>query len=234
VTGPRETARARETPPARTTTEPSTSTIDAVVFDLGAVLIDWNPRYLYRTLFGGDEEAMERFLGEVTTQEWNARQDAGRPWSEAIEELVARHPGHRDLIAAYHERWPEMLGGAIDGTVAILGELHVAGIRCYALSNWSAETFPVARERYPFLAWFDGIVLSGEEGVVKPEPEIFQTLLERHGLVPSRTVFVDDSPANVVAAAALGLVAIRFHDPDRLRAELRGHGLPLRASSSPG
>ena len=203
------------------------STPNAVVFDLGGVLIDWDPRYLYRTLFDGDDAAMEAFLSEVVTQEWNGHQDAGRPWSEAIEVLAAKHPERRDLIAAFWERWPEMLGGALDETVAILAELRAAGVRVYALSNWSAETFPRARPRFPFLDWFDGIVISGEVKLVKPDPRIFSHLLETHGLAAHRTVFVDDSETNVAAAAELGMIAIRFEGAAALRRELRSLGLPV-------
>ena len=197
---------------------------NTVTFDLGGVLIDWNPRYLYQKLFDDDAE-MERFLAEVTTQEWNAAQDAGRPWSEAVEVLSAKFPDHRDLIDAYHTRWPEMLGEAIHGTVAILDELRADGVRLYALSNWSAETFPVALERYPFLGWFDGIVISGEVGAAKPDVRIFQTLIDRHEIEPAETVFVDDNEPNVTAAGAMGFIALRFHDAERLREDLMGLGL---------
>ncbi len=145
----------------------------AVIFDLGGVLIDWDPRYLYRGLFT-DAAAMESFLAEVTTPAWNAEQDAGRPWAEAVAMLVERHPEQRDLIEAYHRRWSEMLAGAIDGTVAILQEVRGSDVRLFALSNWSAETFPIARQRFPFLAWFDGIVISGDVGAVKPDAKIFE------------------------------------------------------------
>jgi 2-haloacid dehalogenase len=196
----------------------------AVVFDLGGVLIDWNPRYLYRTLFD-DEAEMEAFLSEVTTQEWNAQQDAGRPWSEAVEALVALHPGRRELIEAYWHRWPETLGGPIEGTVEILAELRARGVRTYALSNWSAETFPLARPRFPFLEWFDGILISGEAKLVKPDPQIFAHLLAKFELQPGSTVFIDDSAANVRAAEEAGLIAIQFADPPRLREHLSRLGL---------
>jgi len=199
--------------------------VTAVVFDLGGVLIDWDPRYLYRSLFGDDEAAMETFLATVTTQEWNAKQDAGRPWSEAVAELVAKHPDQHELIVAYHERWSETLGDAIEPTVAVLAELRDAGVPVYALSNWSAETFPIARPRYPFLEWFDGIVISGEVGSAKPDAPIFEALLERHGLEPSSVVFIDDAQANVVAAEALGFRAIRFTSATALRRELVNLGL---------
>jgi 2-haloacid dehalogenase len=191
----------------------------AVVFDLGGVLIDWNPRYLYRTLFD-DEAEMEAFLSEVTTQEWNAKQDAGRAWSEAVDELAALHPARRELIEAYWHRWPETLGGAIEGTVEILRELKARGVHTYALSNWSAETFPLARPRYPFLEWFDGILISGEAKLVKPDPRIFAHLLEKFGLEAGSTIFVDDSGANVRAADEAGLIAIRFEAAEQLRRDL--------------
>jgi len=196
----------------------------AVVFDLGGVLIDWNPRYLYRKLFD-DETAMETFLADVVSPEWNGQQDSGRTWAEAVDVLSREHPEQRDLIAAYWHRWQETLGDAIAPTVAILEELREAGVRLYALSNWSAETFPVARPRYPFLEWFDGIVISGEEKVAKPDPVIFRHLLDRYGLDPATTVFIDDSEANVRAAAAEGMTSLRFVDAATLREDLRRLGL---------
>jgi len=201
--------------------------VSAVVFDLGGVLIDWDPRYLYRSLFGGDEAAMERFLATVCTPEWNRGQDAGRPWSEAIASLVAEHPEHADLIRAFWDRWPETLGDAIDPTVDVLAELRAAGIPLYALSNWSAETFPIARPRYPFLDWFDGIVISGEVGAAKPDPRIYQALVERHGLDPASLAFVDDVPANVAAAESLGMRGLTFTSAAALRQDLEALGLPI-------
>jgi len=200
-----------------------------VVFDLGGVLIDWDPRYLYRSLFAGDDVAMETFLATVCTPDWNRRQDAGRPWSEAVAELVAAHPQQRDLIVAYRERWAETLGDPIDPTVEVLAELRAAAVPLYALSNWSAETFPIARPRYPFLDWFDGIVLSGEVGAAKPDARIYEALLERYRLDPASLVFVDDVAENVAAAEALGLRSIRFTDAAALREELAGLGLLAEA-----
>jgi 2-haloacid dehalogenase len=196
----------------------------AVVFDLGGVLIDWDPRYLYRKLLA-DEAAVEEFLATVCTPEWNAEQDRGRPFAEGIAELVERHPVHAAAITAYHERWPEMLGGGIPGVVELLAELRAAGVPLYALTNWSTETFGVARERFEFLDWFDGVVVSGEERMVKPDPAIFRLLLDRFGLAPEGALFVDDSPANVAAARELGFDAVQFHGPDRLRRDLRERGL---------
>jgi 2-haloacid dehalogenase len=195
-----------------------------VVFDLGGVLIDWDPRHLYRGLFD-DADEMERFLAEVATPDWNRQQDAGRSWDEAIEVLAARHPDRRELIEAYRDRWPEMLGGEIPGTVAILGELKAAGVPVYALSNWSAETFPVAVERFPFLALFDAIVISGHVGAAKPDAAIFEHLVREHGIDPAEAVFVDDVPANIEAAARLGFHGLLFRDAPTLRADLEKLGL---------
>lgn len=203
----------------------TTPTIDAVVFDLGGVLIDWNPRYLYRQLFRGDDAAMERFLVEVVTPEWNLQQDAGRPWADAIELLAREHPDQRDLIVAYHERWPETLGGAIEESVGVLADLHDRPVRLFALTNWSAETFPTALERYDFLAWFEAIVVSGAVGLVKPDPGIFRHLIDRNRLSPASTVFVDDSPANVDAARRMGLVGLLFENPSQLRGDLVALGV---------
>jgi 2-haloacid dehalogenase len=193
----------------------------AVVFDLGGVLIDWNPRYLYRTLFDGDEAAMEHFLTHVCSPEWNHRQDAGRSFADGCAELVRDFPEARPLIEAWRERFDETLGGPIAGTVEILAALRARGVPLYALSNWWAETFPIARARFDFLRWFDGIVISGELGVAKPDPRIFAHLLETYGLRADATVFIDDLPANVAAAAAAGMHPILFTEPVALRAALR-------------
>src|SRR5512135_1141242 len=203
-----------------------------VVFDFGGVLIGWDPRHLYRRLFD-DPDEMETFLEEVELAEWNARQDAGGSWVEAIEQLAAQHPERRELIEAFHRRWPETLAGEIPDTVAVPAELRDAGVRLLALSNWSAETFPVARGRFPFLAWFEGIVISGEVGVTKPDPRIFEHLLERFGIEASDAVFIDDAAANVEAAARLGFRAIRFTTPGALRDELVRLGLLPDGPSHP-
>ena len=205
--------------------------VKAVVFDLGGVLIDWDPRYLYRKLLD-DEAAVEEFLATVCTPEWNIEQDRGRPFAEGVAELVERHPVHAAAITAYHERWPEMLGGDIGGTVELLAELRAAGVPIYALTNWSAETFGIARERFEFLEWFDGVLVSGEERMVKPDPAIFQLLLDRFGLDPGATFYVDDSPANVVAAAQLGFDAVRFTGPGQLRRDLAARRLLARSAPS--
>ena len=189
------------------------------VFDLGGVLIDWNPRHLYRKLFS-DEATMETFLTDICNLAWNRAQDAGRPIAEGVRELQARHPAQAELIAAYYGRWPEMLGGPIEASVAILKELKAQGTPLYALTNWCRETFPIARARFDFLDWFDGIVVSGEEGLVKPDPRIFELLFARYGFSPAETVFIDDSAENAAAGAALGCHGMEFTSPDALKTGL--------------
>ncbi|MEW9570685.1 HAD family hydrolase [Rhodanobacter sp. Si-c] len=200
--------------------------VDTVVFDLGGVLVDWNPRYLYRRLFD-DEAAMERFLAEVCNSAWNEQQDAGRPWREAVDSLSAQFPQHADLIAAYRDGWRDMLGGVIQGSVDLLAELKARGVRLYALTNWSHETFPRAMEieMFDFLHWFEGIVVSGEERLIKPDPRIYRRLFERYSIDPARTIYIDDARRNVDAAAALGMHAWWFRDPAGLRGWLASHGL---------
>jgi 2-haloacid dehalogenase len=196
----------------------------AVVFDLGGVLIDWNPRYLYRVLFA-DEQAMEDFLATVCSGSWNERQDGGRTIAEAEAELLATHPQHESLIRAYYSEFDRMLAGPIDGTVAILEELHARDVPLYALTNWSRETFHHARRRFGFLERFRGIVVSGELGMMKPDARIFRHLTQTHGLDPAACLFIDDSPKNVAGARAAGLRALHFTGPDALRGELGRYGL---------
>jgi 2-haloacid dehalogenase len=207
--------------------------IDTVIFDLGNVLIGWDPRRLYRQLID-DEAQMEWFLREVCNSEWNEQQDAGRPWVEGTALLRARFPEHAELIDAYHLRWKETLVGPIDGSVAILAELKARGVRLLALTNWSQETFPIARQLYPFLQWFEGIVVSGEECLVKPDSRIYQRLLERYAVDPTAALYIDDSARNVAAAAALGMHGWWFRDPAGLRERLvelgvLEHGTPARS-----
>ncbi|HEU0203757.1 MAG TPA: HAD family phosphatase [Burkholderiaceae bacterium] len=189
------------------------------MFDLGGVLIDWDPRHLYRKVFD-DAAEMEWFLAEVCSPEWNRQQDAGRPFAEAVAAKQAEHPNCREAIAAYFERWPEMLGGVNEDTLEVLRAVRATGRRFYALTNWSHETFPVARRRYEFLSWFHGIVVSGEERLAKPDGKIFQRLLGRYALVPSRTVFIDDSRANVESAIDQGMIGLHFTDAATLRGDL--------------
>jgi 2-haloacid dehalogenase len=190
------------------------------IFDLGGVLVDWNPRHLYRKLFNGDEAAMEHFLSNICTPQWNLCQDAGRSFAEATELLAREHPEKRALIEAWGMRFDETMRGPIEGSVAILAELRQRRVPLYALTNWSAETFPVGRRRFDFFAWFQGIVVSGEEKLVKPDPRLYRLLLERYRLSAEDAVFIDDSPRNVAAAQALGIHGIQFTDPSALRRAL--------------
>jgi 2-haloacid dehalogenase len=194
-----------------------------VVFDLGGVLVDWDPRHLYRRLLPAGE--VDGFLDEIGFAEWNHAQDAGGSWAEAVETLSARHPDRRALIAAYPARFPETLAGPVPGSVELLRELHERGTRLLALTNWSAETFPYAEETFDFLRLFEGVVVSGVEGVAKPDPAVFRLLVDRYGIDPGRTVFVDDSPTNVAAASAAGLRGLLFTDAGRLRRDLSALGL---------
>ena len=187
-----------------------------VLFDLGGVLIDWNPRHLYRKLIE-DETTMEWFLAEVCHTTWNEEQDRGRSFAAAIEEAASRHPDHRPLIEAYFARWAEMMAGEIEGAVAVLAELKDAGHELHALTNWLAETFPFARERFAFLDWFESILVSADVGLIKPDPAIFQLLLERIGRTPAECIYIDDNARNIAAAAALGFDAIAFEGAAQLR-----------------
>ncbi|MEK0082199.1 HAD family hydrolase [Benzoatithermus flavus] len=198
-----------------------------VIFDLGGVLIDWNPRHLYRRMFDGDEAAMERFLSEICTPDWNLGFDAGRPWTEGIAELVARHPHEKERIEAYRSRWLEMIGGPIAGTVRLLEELDARDVPLYALTNWSVETFALVRPdpTYAFLDRFRTIFVSGELGLIKPDPAIYRHALGAIGAPPDRCLFIDDSAKNVAAAAELGLLVHHFTSPERLRADLERYGL---------
>jgi len=200
-------------------------TIEAVVFDLGGVLLDWNPRYLYRKLFA-DEAAMEHFLAEVCTMEWHEANDRGVPFEVTCAQLAAQHPEHAEHIWAWGTRTEEMVGGPIDGTVEILGELARGGsVRLFALTNMEAHTYPLRRERYEFLRWFEGTVVSSAEGVIKPDPRIYRVLLGRYGLTPASTLMIDDNPRNVEAARALGMPAVLFESPAALRAALTEAGV---------
>ena len=200
--------------------------VDAVVFDIGGVLVDWNPRHLYRQLFD-DESEMEWFLSEICSLEWHVAHDLGHDIEKSCAELATLHPDHADLIRAWAERSEDMVSGPIPGTVEILRRLKNAGVPVYALSNMERETFPLRVERFDFLSWFDGYVISGLEGVVKPDPRIFHLLIERFGLEPSRTLFIDDSPVNVDAAIVAGLRAVQFVSPSELLDQLMRSGLAL-------
>ncbi|HEY8782633.1 MAG TPA: HAD family phosphatase [Mucilaginibacter sp.] len=195
--------------------------INTIIFDLGAVLIDWNPSYLYRTLFK-DEEEMKNFLTTICTSEWNEEQDAGRSLQEGTEILVKQFPGHEANIRAFYSRWEEMLGEPFWDTVEIFRQLKNSGkYKIYALTNWSAETFPVALNRYEFLHWFDNVVVSGTEKMRKPTPEFYRLLLDRHLVKPEEALFIDDNYRNIVAAEKLGIKSVHFATAEQLREKLK-------------
>jgi 2-haloacid dehalogenase len=199
--------------------------INTVVFDLGGVLVDWNPDYLYRDIFP-DEEERRWFLSTVTTLDWNEEQDAGRSLKEGTDYLVRKFPEHERSIRAYYERWEEMLGGPIHDTVEIFRHLKEhTNVRLYALTNWSAETFPIALELYEFLHWFDGRLVSGEEKVRKPSPEIYQLLMRRFDIDPSKAIYVDDNLRNVLPAREMGFHGIHFQSPGQFKKELQQLGV---------
>ena len=183
--------------------------IQNVIFDLGGVLIDWNPRYLYRQLLP-DEEQVEAFLSTVCTMDWNEEQDGGRPFEEGIAILSQKWPQHQSLIEAYYHRWIEMIGGAIYESVDVLKALQEKDVPLYALTNWSAQTFPLIQDDFPFLNWFKGIVVSGEEKLKKPDPAIYRLILDRYTLEPAKTLFIDDNKRNIDAADAMGIQTHHF------------------------
>jgi 2-haloacid dehalogenase len=195
-----------------------------VVFDIGNVLIHWDPRALYRKMFASDDE-VEWFLANVCTSEWNLEQDRGRSFADAIAEATARHPGYAEAIAAYDHRWSETILTPIAGTVDILEELDARGTPLYAITNWHQDKFRETRLRFPFLQSFRDIVVSGDERVVKPDPAIYRRLLDRNGLEAASCLFIDDSPKNVEGARAVGMKAHHFTSPGALRSELTGLGL---------
>jgi 2-haloacid dehalogenase len=198
-------------------------TVDTILFDLGNVLVKWNPRNLYRKVFATAEE-MERFLSEVCTTEWNEQQDAGRAVAEANAFLIARHPHYKTEIEAYYGRFDEMIAGEMEGMAAVVADLKARGVPLYGLSNWCAETFHHGL-RYPILRDLKDVVVSGRERVKKPDPRIFRIAIDRFGLTPDRTLFVDDVAANIAAGAAAGLKGHLFTGADELRRALEAAGL---------
>lgn len=200
--------------------------IDTVVFDIGGVLLDWNPNYLYEELIP-DQEQREHFLTNIATSEWNMRQDAGRTWADAVEELSALHPQHAEWISAYDTGWLKMVRGVIEDTAQLVEELRAAGIPTYALTNFSVEKWQVALEAFPVLRGFDGAVVSGVEETVKPDEKIYRILLERYDLDAARCFYTDDVQRNVDAARAVGLDAELFTSATDLRQQLKDRGLPV-------
>ncbi len=197
----------------------------AIVFDFGGVLLDWDPRHLYRKFFGSHLDKMEAFLEEIGFAEWNREQDKGRDFAEAVALLSARFPHHAALIRAYHERWEESIAGPIDGSISLLGGLRRAGHPLFGLSNWSVEKFRLVRPRYAFFDWFQLIMISGEVALIKPDVRIFQKFLEVTGRRADECLFIDDGEHNVRAARALGFDAIQFLSARELGRELITRGL---------
>lgn len=206
--------------------------VETVIFDLGNVLIKWDPKRVFRTIFDTEAE-VDKFLTEVCTGDWNEQQDAGRPIAEANRILIEQFPQWKTEIEAYYGRWTEMLGGPIDGTVEILEELKESkACRLYALTNWSAETWPEALKRYEFLQHFKEILVSGKEGMKKPSAEIYELALSRFGIDPSTAIFIDDSLKNVKGAGEVGIKAFHFSSPEKLRSELTDLGLLKKTNPS--
>jgi len=204
------------------------SKVNTIIFDLGGVLIDWNPKYVYRDVFNGDEEKVDWFLDNICTIDWNVEHDAGRLLKDGTELLVKQHPEHEELIRIYYDRWHEMLGGPIQDSVSLLNKLKKANThKLYALTNWSAETFPVAIERYDFLQHFEGILVSGAEKMRKPYSKIYKLMLERYQLEASTSVFIDDNLDNVLGAQKVGMKAIHYKNSQQLLNELAYLGVKL-------
>ena len=194
--------------------------IKTIIFDLGGVLIDWNPNYVYDTIFDNPEEK-KWFFDNICTSDWNEEQDAGRKLSDATELLVSQFPEQEKNIRAYYDRWTEMLKGPIHETVDVFRELKdLNKYQILALTNWSAETFPIALDRYEFLHWFDGRVVSGEEKTRKPFIDIYKTLIDRFNVDPSTAIYTDDNVRNLAPAKELGMHTIHFQDPVQFRKAL--------------
>ncbi len=205
-----------------------TGKLPAVIFDLGGVLLDWNPRHVYRKYFRADEQ-VDQFLAEIDFADWNRQQDLGRPFAEGVALLSNQFPQYASLIRAYHEHWEESIAGAIGGSVEIARDIKTAGYSLFALSNWSAETFPIARAKYQWLALFQSILISGEVGMAKPDPRIYNLMLQRIGHPATECLLIDDASANIQTAAELGFQTIRFESAPQLARRLRELGL-LQAS----
>ena len=197
-------------------------TIDTIIFDLGGVLIDWNPEYVYLKVFNGDREKMQWFFDNICTSDWNENQDAGYPMQKATEERVAMFPEHEELIRMFYGKWENMLGDAIEGTVKILKHfIEDPNYKVVALTNWSHETFSIALEKFEFLHWFEGIIVSGEEKTRKPFKDIYDITLDRFDITAEHAVFIDDNLRNVKAAETLGINGIHFESPEQLLKQLQ-------------
>jgi 2-haloacid dehalogenase len=197
-----------------------------VVFDIGRVLIQWEPRLLYSQIFP-DPVERDRFLAEVCSDGWNRELDRGRPFAEGIADLVARHPRHETAIRAWDERWHEMVPGPVDGTVRLLEDLRRAGVPTWSITNFSAEKYAEAIRRFPFLTGFRDTVVSAHERLLKPDPAIYRVLVDRNRLDPATCLFIDDVEENVAGARSVGMKAVVFTSPEHLAADLAAHGLPV-------
>ena len=196
------------------------SEIKNIVFDFGGVLVDWNPHHLYDNYFGSEEKATW-FLENICLYSWNLQMDGGKPFAEGVAELSALHPEWAEAIEVYHTRWVEMIGGEVEGTAELVRRLKAAGYGVYGLTNWSMETYPMIRDSYEVFSLFDGVVVSGEEHLLKPQREIYECLLERYGLQAAESVFIDDNADNVAGAEAVGMEAIRFENAHQAERELK-------------
>ena len=197
------------------------SAIKNIVFDFGGVLIDWNPRYLYYPYFNGDKEQAEWFLKNICNYAWNIQMDGGKPFAEGVAELTALHPEWAEAIEAYHLRWGEMIGGEVEGTASLVRRLKAAGYGVYGLTNWSMETYPMIRDSYEVFSLFEGIVVSGEECLLKPDKASYECLLSRYGLRAEESLFLDDNADNVAGAEAVGMKAIRFESAAQAERDLK-------------
>jgi len=201
------------------------TSIETIIFDLGGVLIDWNPRHLYRKIFRTEEE-IEWFLQNVCTSDWNEKQDAGRSFEEATNELLLKFPEHAAPIRAWYDRWQETIKGSIPDSVAILSQIRDSKkYRLYALTNWSEQTFPWALNNFDFLHWFEGIVVSGHEKTRKPYPDFYQILLDRYKIDPAKAIFIDDVHRNILGGQAVGIQGLHFQSPSQLKDDLLKLGL---------
>lgn len=204
------------------------SRIDTIIFDLGGVLIDWNPKYVYREVFNGDEKKVDWFLDNICTNDWNVEQDAGRTFEDATQFLINQYPQYEEWIRIFYDRWEDMLGGPIKDSVLLLDKLKKANThQLYALTNWSAEAFPVALQRYDFLQHFEGILVSGEEKMRKPFAIIYELLMDRFNLKAEKSVFIDDNLENVLGAKKVGMKAIQYKNSQQLINELSHLGIKL-------
>jgi 2-haloacid dehalogenase len=201
--------------------------IETIIFDLGGVLVDWNPEYVYLNEFNGDRKKMQWFFDNICTSSWNEEQDGGYPMADATEERINLFPKYKKLIKMFYGRWEEMLKGEIGETVEILHKLKRKKYKLIALTNWSAETFPVAVKKFKFLKLFDGIVVSGKVKMLKPYPEIYNYTLKKYGLIANKSIFIDDRISNVDGAIKCGINGIQFVSPKNLIIALKKYGIKI-------